>query len=110
MDVKKIKVPVNVFTVDSKELEKNTGNTYKSIIIIAKRANQINSLLKEELNQKLSEFNSTIDNLEEVFENPEQIEVSKYYEKLPKAHSIALKEFLDDKLYWRYPDHDKTED
>ncbi|HQW23845.1 MAG: DNA-directed RNA polymerase subunit omega [Bacteroidetes bacterium] len=85
------------------EYDKKTGNVYESLVVIAKRANQISTEMKEELNAKLSEFNSTTDNLEEVFENREQIEISKYYERLPKPTLIAIQEFNEDKIYFRNP-------
>ncbi len=85
------------------EFEKSTGNIYESIAIIAKRANQISSELKDELNSKLSEFNTASDNLEEIFENREQIEISKYYERLPKPSLVAVQEFADGKIYHRNP-------
>lgn len=90
-------------TRDVKDLEKETGNIYESIVIISKRANQIGQEMKEELNAKLQEFATTQDNLEEVFENREQIEISKFYERLPKPHSIAVQEMLDDEIYFRRP-------
>src|SRR3954470_13411826 len=83
--------------------EKTTGNVYETISIIAKRANQISSELKDELNSKLSEFNTASDNLEEIFENREQIEISKYYERLPKPTLVAIQEFVDGKIYHRNP-------
>jgi DNA-directed RNA polymerase subunit K/omega len=83
------------------ELETNTGNIYESIVIMSKRANQISSELKEELSTKLEEFATTQDNLEEVFENREQIEISKFYERLPKPHSMAVQEMLEDQIYFR---------
>lgn len=85
------------------EFNKLTGNVYESLVVIAKRANQISTEMKEELNSKLSEFNSTTDNLEEIFENREQIEISKYYERLPKPTLIAVQEFIEDKIYFRNP-------
>ena len=78
-----------------------TGNIYESVMVIAKRANQISAELKQELSKKLEEFTSVNDNLEEIFENREQIEMSKYYEKLPKAGLLATQEFLDGKIYFR---------
>ncbi len=84
-------------------LDKTTDNLYESIVIISKRANQIGVEIKEELNAKLAEFASNNDNLEEVFENREQIEISKHYERLPKASLIAIDEFLNDKVYFRNP-------
>lgn len=83
--------------------EKDTHNIYESLVIISKRANQISAEMKEELNSKLSEFNQQSDNLEEVFENREQIEISKYYERLPKSTLIALQEYSEDKIYHRNP-------
>lgn len=90
-------------TRDLRELDVKTGNIYESLVIMSKRANQISNNIKEELHQKLSEFASANDNLEEVFENREQIEISKYYEKLPKPTLVAVQEFLDDKVYYRNP-------
>ena len=94
-------------TRDLVNFEEKTGNIYESIVVLAKRANHISADMKEELNEKLSEFASMTDNLEEVFENREQIEISKHYEKLPKATLIAVQEFLDGKIYYRNPANDK---
>lgn len=96
-------IPNTTVTRDLREIDKKTGNIYESIVVISKRANQISVETKEELNSKLAEFASTIDNLEEVFENREQIEISKYYERLPKPSMIAIDEFLNDKIYFRNP-------
>lgn len=96
-------IPNTTVTRDLRDLDKGTGNIYESIVIIAKRANQISVDLKEELNSKLAEFASSNDNLEEVFENREQIEISKHYERLPKPTLIAIDEFLNDKIYYRNP-------
>src|SRR4029453_13295477 len=85
------------------DLQKKTGNLYESIVVVAKRANQISSSLKEELHSKLEEFATTTDNLEEIHENREQIEISKYYEKMPDATLIATQEFMEDKVYYRNP-------
>ena len=85
-------------------MEEKTGNIYQSLVAIAKRSNQISTQIKEELTQKLQEFATTSDNLEEVFENREQIEISKHYEKMPKSVSIATQEFLEDKIYMRNPE------
>ena len=90
-------------TRDLRELDQETGNIYESLVIISKRANQISNNIKEELHQKLSEFATSNDNLEEVFENREQIEISKHYEKLPKPSLVAVQEFLDGKVYHRNP-------
>ena len=92
------------------EFDRKTGNIYETLVVISKRANQIASEMKEELNIKLSEFNSSTDNLEEVFENREQIEISKFYERLPKPTLIAIQEYLDGRIYFRNPLRDaKTE-
>ncbi|MFA5557567.1 MAG: DNA-directed RNA polymerase subunit omega [Flavobacteriaceae bacterium] len=101
MDFKKTKAPVNTVTYDKDIIEQPTGNIYKAITIIAKRANQINSEVKKELSEKLDEFATYSDSLEEVFENKEQIEVSKFYERLPKPHAIALEEWIDEKIHYR---------
>lgn len=90
-------------TRDVRQLDKNTGNIYESLVVVAKRANQISNNIKEELHSKLSEFASSNDNLEEVFENREQIEISKHYERMPKPTLIAMDEFLNDKIYFRNP-------
>ncbi len=87
------------------ELEKPTGNIYESIVILSKRANQINSEMKDELTSKLEEFASSTDNLEEIFENREQIEVSRFYERLPKPGAIAMQEFEEGKVFWRAPEN-----
>ncbi|HPD53739.1 MAG: DNA-directed RNA polymerase subunit omega [Bacteroidota bacterium] len=96
-------------TRNLREYDRETGNIYESIVVIAKRANQISSDLKEELNSKLSEFNSASDNLEEVFENREQIEISKYYERLPKPTLISLSEFNEKKIYHRNPAREENQ-
>ncbi|MCR8558410.1 DNA-directed RNA polymerase subunit omega [Mucilaginibacter sp. BJC16-A38] len=96
-------VASSTVTRDLRELDVKTDNIYESLVIMSKRANQISNNVKEELHQKLSEFASSNDNLEEVFENREQIEISKYYEKLPKPSLVAIQEFLDDKVYYRNP-------
>ena len=101
MDVKKTNAPLNTVTRDVEKLDENTGNIYESVMIITKRANQIAAELKQELNRKLEEFVSYTDSLEEVFENREQIEISRYYEKLPKPALLATQEFLEEKIYYR---------
>ena len=103
MDYKKSKAPVNTITWDTVKLSEPTGNIYESITIVAKRANQISVEMKEELNRKLQEFASYTDNLEEVFENREQIEISRFYEKLPKPTLIAIQEFVEGKVYHKNP-------
>ena len=92
MDYKKSKAPTNTVTHNLMDLAEETGNLYESLVIIAKRANQISAQMKEDLNKKLKEFASSNDNLEETFENREQIEISRYYERLPKATLIAADE------------------
>lgn len=96
-------VASSTITRDLRDLDVNTQNIYESIVIMAKRANQISNNVKEELHQKLSEFASSNDNLEEIFENREQIEISKHYEKMPKPSLVAVQEFLEDKVYYRNP-------
>ena len=94
----------STITRDTVHIEKVTGNIYESIVAMSKRSNQISVELKEELTQKLQEFASTTDNLEEIFENREQIEISKFYEKMPKPVAMAMQELLEDKLYVRNPE------
>ena len=103
MDYKKSKAPVNTVTRNIMDLCDETGNLYESVAIIAKRANQISVQIKEDLSKKLAEFASYNDSLEEVFENREQIEISRYYEKLPKPTWLATQEFVEGKVYWRDP-------
>ena len=97
-------VQSSVITRDLDKIAAQTGNVYESISIISKRANQISVKIKEELNSKLAEFATTVDNLEEVFENREQIEISKYYERLPKPTILAIEEFMEGKVMFRMPD------
>ncbi|MGQ9621638.1 MAG: DNA-directed RNA polymerase subunit omega [Bacteroidales bacterium] len=104
MDYKKINTPTTTITRNIEKLYDATGNIYEAVVIIGKRANQIAVEMKQELNKKLEEFSSYADNLEEVFENREQIEISKYYERLPKPTLIALQEFEESKIYYRNPD------
>ena len=96
-------VASSTITRDLRDLDVQTDNIYESIVIMSKRANQISNNVKEELHQKLSEFASSNDNLEEVFENREQIEISKHYERMPKASLVAIQEFLENKIYYRNP-------
>lgn len=96
-------------TRDALVYEEKTGNIYESVVIMGKRANQISVELKEELMSKLAEFATTQDSLEEVFENREQIEISRFYERLPKPPAIALQEMEEDKVYHRLPEADKPE-
>ena len=101
MNYKTSEAPISTVTHDRSVIESPTGNIYEAISIIASRANQINADLKKELIEKLDEFATFNDNLEEIFENKEQIEVSKFYEKLPKPTAIAVEEWLNDKIYHR---------
>jgi DNA-directed RNA polymerase subunit K/omega len=103
MDYKKTNADLTTTTRDLRDLDTKTGNLYESIAIVSKRANQISAEMKEELTNKLAEFASHTDNLEEIFENREQIEISKYYERLPKPSLIAINEFLENKIYYRNP-------
>lgn len=104
MDFKKIEAPRNTVTFDREALDAETNNIYESISILGKRANQISTEMKEELLAKLSEFATNNDSLEEVFENKEQIEVSRFYERLSKPSLISIQEFMDGKIYFRNPD------
>lgn len=101
MDLKKINAPINTTTIDKNLVDAPTNNIYEAISVISKRATQINSEIKKELLEKLDEFATYNDSLDEIFENKEQIEVSKFYEKLPKPHSLAVQEWLEDKIYYR---------
>ena len=101
MEIKK-NIPNNTVTRKLNDMDSQTGNIYESINIIARRANQISSELKSELNRKLADFSSPTDAMEETFENREQIEISRYYERLPKPVIIATEEFLDDEVYFRH--------
>ena len=102
MDYKKTDASQSTQTRDVAEITQKSGNIYKSLAIMAKRSD-----IKEELTSKLEEFASSTDNLEEIFENREQIEISKFYERLPKPHSIALQELLEDKIYFRDQNEDQ---
>ena len=101
MNYKKTTAPNDTVNRDPMSLCEETGNIYESVVIVSKRANQISADIKQELGKKLSEFASTQDNLDEVFENREQIEISRYYEKLPKPTLIATQEFIEGKIYYR---------
>lgn len=103
MDYKKVNAPTNTISRDMNTMSENVGNVYETVKIIAKRANQVSAEIKSELDKKLVEFASMNENIEEVFENREQIEISRYYEKLPKAVLIATQEFIEDKIYYRNP-------
>ncbi|WP_242131968.1 DNA-directed RNA polymerase subunit omega [Aestuariivivens marinum] len=106
MDLKKTKAPVNTMTYDRNQIDEQTGNIYEAISIISRRAEQINTEIKKELIDKLEEFATYNDSLEEIFENKEQIEVSKFYEKLPKPHALAIQEWLKEKVYFRNTEED----
>ncbi|NER11064.1 RNA polymerase Rpb6 [Muriicola jejuensis] len=106
-DLKNTKAPVSTVTINRNEFDEKTENIYEAISIVSKRAVQINSEIKKELLEKLEEFATYSDSLEEVFENKEQIEVSKFYEKLPKPHAMAITEWLEDKIYHRNTEKDE---
>lgn len=101
MEVKKNPVPNNTVTRKLTDIDEQTGNVYESVVIISKRANQISTDMKQELTRKLADFSSTTDSLEETFENREQIEISRYYERLPKPSIVATEEFLEGNVYFR---------
>ena len=104
MDYKKVKTEKEAVTRTLREFDEQTGNIYESVAILAKRADQIAKEIKEELNRKIEEFATTGDSLEEIFENREQIEIAKFYERLPKPTLLAIQEFLDDEIYYRNPE------
>ncbi|NVO03390.1 MAG: RNA polymerase Rpb6 [Bacteroidetes bacterium] len=106
MDYKKSKAGTNTVTRNISSFNEKNANIYETLVVIAKRSNIIGLEMKEELNNKLAEFATTNDNLEEVFENREQIEIAKYYEHLPKPTLIAIHEFLNDQIYFKNPDAD----
>lgn len=109
MDFKKVRTETTVVTRQKDQFYKGTGNIYETVAILTKRANQIASEMKEELNKKIEEFATNNDSLEEVFENREQIEIAKFYERLPKPTLIAIHEFLNDEIYFRNP-HKENQD
>jgi DNA-directed RNA polymerase subunit K/omega len=108
MDYRKTNAPLTTVTRDMIKLTEELGNVYETLMVIAKRSNQISAKMKQDLEQKLQAFASINDSLEEVFENREQIEISRYYEKLPKPTLIAAQEFEDDKLFYKNPVKDKN--
>jgi DNA-directed RNA polymerase subunit K/omega len=110
MDYKKTNAPLNTVTRDMVKLSEDTGNVYETVCIIAKRANQVAAEMKRDLDKKLAEFATLGDSLEEVSENREQIEISRYYEKLPKPTLIAAQEYEEGKLYYRNPSRDQNLD
>jgi len=101
-------IQASIVTRDVVKLAEPTGNIYESIAIIGKRARQISTNVKEELNSKLAEFASTVDNLEEIFENREQIEISRFYERMPKPSTVATEEFLEGKVFYRKADEEEN--
>ena len=108
MDYKKIKAPTTTVTQNLMDFAEPTGNIYESVAIMGRRANQITADIKQDLNQKLKEFGSKNDVLDEEFENREQIEISRFYERMAKPTLIAEQEFLDDKIYYRNPATEKN--
>ena len=100
-DNKKKQIPTNTITRDVKNLAEPTGNIYESVVVLYKRANQIALAEKKELNKKLEDFKQERDTMEETFENKEQIEISKYYERQPKPDLVAIAEFENGELYFR---------
>jgi DNA-directed RNA polymerase subunit K/omega len=107
MEYKKSNVPASTITRDVVAMSAEVGNVYETVAIIAKRAKQINGELKQEIEKKLADFSGYSDSIEEVFENREQIEISKYYEKIPKPTLIATEEFIHGRIYHRNPLKDK---
>lgn len=108
MDYKKVNAPTSTISRDMNQLSEGVGNVYETVKIISKRANQISVELKQEIDKKLQDFTNTSENIEEVFENREQIEISRYYEKLPKPVLLATQEFIEDKVYHRNPLKEKN--
>ncbi len=108
-DIKNSDAAITTTTIDKNLIDGPTGNIYEAISIISKRAIQINGDIKKELLEKLDEFATYNDSLEEIFENKEQIEVSKFYEKLPKPHALAVQEWLENKIYYRNTQDEELE-
>ena len=106
MDYKKVKTETEAVTRSVHNFTRLTGNIYETVVLLSKRANQISLELKDELNQKIEEFATTNDNLEEIFENKEQIQIAKFYERLSKPTLIAVHEYLNDQIYYRNPHKD----
>lgn len=109
MDYKRITASTTTETRNLADLSKENGNIYETVKILAKRANQISVEMKQDLDAKLLEFASYSDNLEEIFENHEQIEISRFYEKLPKPTLIAIDEWEHEEIYYRNPDKEKDQ-
>lgn len=110
MDFKESQAPKTTITYNRKDIAEKTGNIYEAITVIARRSEQIGLNIKEELTSKLKEFETHNEGLEEIFENKEQIEISKFYERLPKATAIAVEEWLNDKIYFRNPEDSNNKD
>jgi DNA-directed RNA polymerase subunit K/omega len=110
MDYKKVKTETVAVTRNIEDFTKGTNNMYETVAILSKRSNQISLEMKEELKQKIAEFTSTTDNLEEIFENREQIEIAKYYEHLPKPTLIAIHEYLNSEVFFRNPHKEHQDD
>lgn len=110
MDFRKINIETTCITRQKDQFYNGTGNIYETMVILAKRADQIANEMKEELNSKIEDYVSSNDSLEEIFENKEQIEVAKFYEKLPKPTLIAINEFLNNKIYYRNPNKEHEND
>lgn len=108
-NLKETNAEISTVTYDKNKIDEPTNNIYEAISILAKRSSQINSEVKKELMDKIDEFSTYNENLDEIFENKEQIEVSKYYERLPKPHSIAVEEWLNGKIYHRKTDEGDTD-
>lgn len=107
-EYQRMDAPTSAVTRDVEKLEEKCGNLYEAITIVAKRSNQVGTQLKQEVDAKLQEFASVTDSLEEIFENREQIEISKMYERLPKPSTLALEEFLNDKVYYRRVEEEES--
>lgn len=107
MEVKKNQVPDNTVTRDMIQMAEETGNIYETVRIIGKRANEVSVAVKQDLERKLQEFTTHNDTLEEIFENREQIEISKYFERMPKPTLVAAQEYIDHEIYYRNPAKEK---
>lgn len=110
MDYKKTTAPTNTITRDMMSMAEETGNVYETVRIIGKRANEVSVEIKRDLERKLQEFSSYSDSLDEIFENREQIEISRYFERLPKPTLIAAQEFVDNEIYYRNPAKDNLDE
>ena len=100
----------SIITRDLNRLARDTANVYESVAVVSRRARQISAQVKEELTSKLAEFATTVDNLEEIFENREQIEISRFYERMPKSTIVSVEEFLNEELTFRYPEEEGSQD